>query len=532
MKKNQQNVITVLSIAVFILAFMISGRIWFRLDLTKNKAYTLSGVSRNLHREIPDQVRITYYLSSQLMAVYPQPGEIEDLLREYAVHSRGKIRYSRIDPAKTNRLQAMQQLGIPALEVEIVEKDELRVATVYAGVAVEYLDRVELLPVALSLDTVEYDITSRIRSLIRGTEREIGVIVGDSFRQWTRDFAPLNQTFNQAGFKIRAINPGDEIPDTLPSLFVFGGAEELDDWALYRIDRYLQGGGKIFFAPETISIDLQNNLETRLLMDKGLISMISFYGATVKPEMVMDQTALNFPPYQVNGPGGIPQFRVVRYPLWIGVAPENANPGHPLTARFGGLDLFWPAPITLNVPGGVEGQVLFSSTPRAWLQTKNFNANPELSYLFEQEAPDTAGTKVLGVSLSGNFPSYFEGMDKPRRDGSAEELPERPAETKPGRIVVIGDAEIGSYLLEYTQGRHNLDFILKAADWLGNDEDIIGIRNRQAQNGRLDKITDPVKKGRAVNFARVFNTFIIPLAVILAGLFLGWQRRKEKTDGR
>jgi len=63
---------------------MVSSRLWFRLDLTKNRAYTISKVSRNIHKELSDPVNITYYLSNKLRTLHPAPGEIEDTLREYA----------------------------------------------------------------------------------------------------------------------------------------------------------------------------------------------------------------------------------------------------------------------------------------------------------------------------------------------------------------------------------------------------------------------------------------------------------------
>jgi ABC-type uncharacterized transport system involved in gliding motility auxiliary subunit len=44
MTKKQTTIITILSITVFILALLVSDRFWFRLDFTKNKAYTISQV--------------------------------------------------------------------------------------------------------------------------------------------------------------------------------------------------------------------------------------------------------------------------------------------------------------------------------------------------------------------------------------------------------------------------------------------------------------------------------------------------------
>ncbi|MDR3341530.1 MAG: GldG family protein [Treponema sp.] len=524
MTKKQVTIITVLTVAALILGLLISRRLWFRLDLTKNKAYTISAVSRNLYTEIPDQVRITYYISEKLSAIHPLPGEITDLLREYAAYSRGKIRFTVRDPAKAGLVQAVEQLGIQPQQIQTVEQDQASVATVYTGMVIEYLDELEVLPVVFSLDTLEYDLTSRIRSLVRGTERDVGVIVGDSYKEWTRDYPYVNQAFGQSGFNVRLINPGDEIPDTLPALFVLGGTEDLDTWALYRMDRYIQGGGKVLFALEGVYVNTQGSFEARVMTDKGLLAMVSFYGATVKPELVLDKAALMIQ-YQTTGPSGGRQIRMARYSHWIGILEERGNRNHPVTARFGGVDLFWPSPIELNPPESISAEPLFTSSPEAWLQTRDFATNPDITYLFEREAPDTKGVKILGAALSGKFPSWFADVPKPTREGVTDALPDLPAETTPSRIIVIGDTDMASTFMQYTRGQRNLDFLLQAVGWLGNDDDIIGIRNRQIQAGRLDKIIDQEKRGRAMMLSRIINVVFVPLGVIILGIFLTWKRR-------
>jgi gliding-associated putative ABC transporter substrate-binding component GldG len=538
MSKKQVTVLTLLSLAILLLGILVSRRLWFRLDLTRNKAYTISPVSRALYAEIPDQVRITYYLSDKLASVHPLPGEIEDLLREYAATSRGKIRLTVRDPARANLTGQVEQLGILPQQIQTVEKDQASVATVYTGVVIEYLEQVEVLPVVFSLDTLEYDLTSRIRTLIRGSERQLGVIVGDSYRQWNDDYGYVNQSFTQAGYRVRLISPGDEIPDTLPVLLVLGGAEELDSWALYRIDRYIQGGGKVLFALEGVYVDSQSTLEARAITDQGLLDMVASYGARVREELALDRSALTLQ-YQTRTPSGAIQVRITRYPHWIGVLEENGNAQHPVSARFAGVDLFWPSPIELAAPDSVEAAPLFTTTAEAWSMRNNFNTNPDVPYLFEQDAAETRGQKIMAAALSGTFPSWFLGAPKPAREGSDEELPDMPAEARASRIIVIGDTDMATGLIGMTGGQRNLDFLLQAADWLGNDDDIIGIRNREGRLGRLDKISDPDKKVSAMRFAQILNVVMFPLLVILSGVFIAWRRKiralraeeKERFNG-
>ena len=100
-----------------------------------------------------------------------------------------------------------------------------------------------------------------------------------------------------------------------------------------------------------------------------------------------------------------------------------------------------------------------------------------------------------------------------------------PAAARPSRIIVVGDTDFATAIINASGGRHNLDFLLQAADWLGNDDDIIGIRNRQPHAGRLDRIIDPEKRASATGFIKIVNVILMPLLVIVTGFCLAWRRR-------
>jgi len=533
MNRNQARIIALLSAAILLLLFLLSGRLWVRLDLTKNKAYTISEVSKNLYREIADQVTITYFVSERLSKAHPIPGEIGDLLREYAAHSRGKIRFIQRDPAKAEVESGVEGIGIIPQQIQLVEKNEITVATVYSGILIEYLDRESVIPIVFSLDTLEYDVSSRIRALVRDVEREIGLIVGDANKQWNSEYRLLYGGLVLSGFRVRLINPGEEIPPTLPALFVLGGAGDLDVYSQYLIDRYIVGGGNVFFALDGVFIDL-NTIEARPIQDKGLLAMLAKYGVVLKPALVLDRTSLTMRFQTQSGNATI--IQTVRYPQWLDVREGEGNPDQPLTARFDGLDLYWASPLVLYPPPGVDGEILFTSSAQAWLQDQWIMVNPMYLQYFEEEAEETRGAKILGVSLSGIFPSAFEGGPRPLREGevydevffNGEAFYDPPVLKKPARIIVVGDADFAGSLMQSNRGEErNLSFLIKVADWLCNDEDMVAIRGRKGLVGRLDRITDEEKRGMVMTLSRTINTIIIPLGIVAAGLFFVLRRRAK-----
>ena len=518
MNRTQAKVIFLLCAVIFVLAFLVSGRLWFRIDMTANNIFTISEVSRSLHREISDQVTITYFVSDRLALAHPMPSGIADLLREYAAHSRGRIRILQRDPQRADLVRSVEDLGILPWQIQVIENNQPATATVYSGILIEYLDRAAVIPLVINPYTLEYDLSSRIRALVRNAPRELGVIVGDAANLWHEDFRRLNSALFLAGFNVWLLHPGEPIPDTLPAVFVLGGAEDLDEFHLYFIDRYISGGGNALFAVDGVFVDSRGNLQARPLHDGGLLAMLANYGALVANALALDEAALSLTFHDGT------QVRSVRYPHWIAVQEQGGNPRHPLTAAFSGLDLYWASPLELFPPPAVTAEILFTSTEAAWLQRDAFITDPASPSFFSDGFPHSSGTKILGAALSGIFPSAFEGLSL---------FP--PVQRRPSRIIVIGDTDFASDIMEVGQSdARNLDFLVRAADWLSGNDDLLDIRGREAA-GRLDRIADPERRRAVMAFSLIANTILVPLAVALAGFVLVWKRsirlRREKGRG-
>ncbi|MDR2795635.1 MAG: GldG family protein [Spirochaetaceae bacterium] len=510
-KKNETVIVTALSTAAIVLALLLGSRLWFRLDLTAAKLYTISPASRHLADSLQSQIKISYFLSGKLRQLYPQPGEIIDLVREYVTYSNGKIRFTVRDPAKDGLEEDLQRLGIYPRQMQSVERNEATVSNVFSGILIEYMEKTDIIPFVFSLETLEYDLTSRIRALVSGKVREAGIILADSAKTFDKNYRNLTGMLQMSGYKIREITAGDEIPEGLSEVILIGGVDTLDETALSKIDGYIQGGGKVFFIIENFMFSTATgSMDVIPLSDRGLLAMLRSYGVDVQTALVLDKSCLTIT-YQSAGQGGMPAIRLIRYPFWISVTREGGNPDHPVTSSFAGLDLFWANPLTLSTVDGLEAAPLLSSTPDAWLMTRNFAVEPGQAFLFTQEETETSGKKVLAAALSGRFPPYFGYGDS--YDGAES------------RIVVIGNSEFLND--EYLNSDRNLTFFLLAADWLANDDDIISIRSRATGTNRLDRILEPEKKSAAMAFARSLNIVIIPVIVLAFAIVSGLKRRKK-----
>ena len=237
-RKRRSLIVFILAVAVIVAAVLVAGRFSFRLDLSSDGANTLSRTSHSLYKEIPEQVRLTYYISPTLSDRHPGPRAVEGLIRSLAAASRGKIAVDVTDPSSGKKEAAVESLGIMPQRMQVVEKNEQRVALVYSGIVVQYLGRTQVLPFVISTDTLEYDLVKAIKAAIADKKSVASIIVGDSDKNIANDYNTLSQALRQSGWEAKEVRPGDAIPPETTVLLVLGNSA-LDDYDAYRIDAYL-----------------------------------------------------------------------------------------------------------------------------------------------------------------------------------------------------------------------------------------------------------------------------------------------------
>jgi ABC-type uncharacterized transport system involved in gliding motility auxiliary subunit len=521
--KRRSLVILLLSLAVIVAAVLVTDRFSLRLDLSADRANTLSKAAKSLYKEIPEQVRLTYYVSPTLSDRHPGPRMIESLARSFAAASHGKIVFEEADPAAGKKESAIESLGVQPQRMQIVEKNEQRVALVYSGIVVQYLDRSEVLPFVISTDTLEYDLVKAVKAAVSSKKQVASILLGDSGKSLENDYKALSQALRQSGWEYREVRPGDEIPAETGVLLVIGNAA-LDDYDAYRIDAYLASGGRALFAVKGVDVQLSQGIYALPLRNDALLRSLESYGVKVDRDLVLDVSSLTAP-FQVASPFGGRAISYVRYPCWVMTRPEFRDAKNPLTARLAGLDLFWPSPLELKAPAGVEASALVRSTPKAWLQKDRFQIGPEDADAYAAQAGSTTGQYTLVASLSGTLPRAFAGKPVPTRSGAAA-LPALPASSKSSRIIVVGSSDFALDLMTITDSTFNASFLVSAADYLASGDELVSIKTRGMRDTRLGKVQDPEARAALISFAYIVNLFLVPLAVVVFGLARS-QRRKR-----
>lgn len=528
-RKREENTIALLVLLVAVLAVAASSIFYARIDMTQDRSFTLSKVSRQLHEDIEEQVRITYFVSDRLYKEQSNPRRIEDMLRSYAALSRGKIAVDVVDPDKDGQASAMAQYGIGSQQYQVVERNETSVANVYTGILIQYLDRSEAIPVAWDVSSLEYEITRAILKAVKNSSTVVEVLVGDSDKSWANDYKYLSGLMSQGGWQVREAKAGEEIGKDVDLLMVLGNSK-LDDFDLYPVDQYLMRGGKAFFAVKGVDIMTNYGMYAVPVGSNALLDMLKGYGADIKKELVLDSACLTVP-FQIQNEMGQASYAFIRYPFWISVNQKYVSSESPLTSKFGGLDLFWPSPMELLDVPGVSSEMIVRTSPKAWKATKDFQVNPQNEAMFYMEMQETGGQYGLAATLQGKLPSYFAGKKAPTREGQETAWKDPIESQSEARIVVISSADFVTDVLQYSKSGFNAEFATACAQWLGSDSSLLSIKTRSYRDNRLNKIQDAETQNALIFLSYAICLGLVPLAVAGYGVFRFVRRRRRAGQG-
>jgi ABC-type uncharacterized transport system involved in gliding motility auxiliary subunit len=514
-RKTQEIVVLILIGACLAFALADSARFYVRADLTRNRAYTLSPVSRDILRQVPEQIHVIYFLSDTLRALSPAPGRVIELLQEYAASARGKLSVDVVDPLREGRAESARRFGVMPQQIQVIEQNQQRTTDVFSGIVVEYLDRYTTLPGVFTPDGLEFNLGFAIRKLVAGKRLAVGVVVGRPDKLFARDYENLRTGLSR-DYWLREFAPGERVPPEVDVLLVLGGTG-LSSAALRPVDRYLQDGGKVLFAAKGVQVETARSFSAAPVSESPLLDMLESYGVRVGREMMLDTAARDYRLPQQSG-SGIAWETLGRYPPWISIRSPGASGSNPITASFSGLDLLWPSPLETIPVTEVRAEVLAAASPAAWVMKDPLLVDP---YHVPQSGagwPAAPGARALAVALTGSFPSAFAGAGS---SGAA------PVRSLPTRIVAIGDDDFATDLMQFSDSLYNVLFVENCVLWLSGNADLLSLKTRSASDSRLDRISDPVGRGRIMLAAEVLNVVIVPLLVLGFGLLRMRARKRN-----
>lgn len=526
---------------ILVAANFVASRVLARADLTKDREFTISKATREVLRGLDDVVTINVYFSKKLppnLATLKR--NIDDVLRGYQAYAHGKVRVAYVDPSSSPEdEQRMRFLGIPQVQLNVLEKDQLQVINGYMGIAILYADRHQSIPIVQDVGTLEYDLTAAILQVLSTKKRVIGYLTGNGAPELDKDYEALNRLLAQT-YEVRPVelNQGrNAVPEDVNTLVV-ARPTQMPERVQWQIDQFVMRGGRVIFWVDPLRLDDRMGLANPIPITSGMDEMLSAYGVQVQRALVQDRQCEN---------AGFSQGYIrytVPYPLWPKISGKGLSEENPITSRLDALVLPWCAPLQIRVaeaPSGkgkaspsqpsdspqpnVTATILARTSPTAWLQSGRFDLTPP-GPMQQLRVPEKGESYPLAVALVGRFRSSFAGKPVPAAPGDSTGAASGAtiAESPETQILVVGNSQMAnSTFISMFPG--NEKFVLNAIDWMTLGDKLIQIRSRGATDRPLG-----LESAAGKMIFKYANTFGMAILVAIFGLLRFSMRRRARRE--
>ena len=176
MKSRSGKYMRFLAYLVVIVLVNVAGMtLFFRLDLTANKKYSISGASKQVVSTLSEPLTINVFFTKNLPAPYNNTERyLRDLLEEYAIFANRYFNYRFYDVSPeegdmSRETRENQELargyGIFPVQIRVIQKDEVKFQKAYMGLVVIHGDLLERIPTITATEGLEYRLTTTIEKL-------------------------------------------------------------------------------------------------------------------------------------------------------------------------------------------------------------------------------------------------------------------------------------------------------------------------------------------------------------------------------
>lgn len=455
-----------------------------RWDLTAAKQFSLSEQTVKILSNLKQDLKVILF---QRKEQTQEAQNRQDLLDEYKFQSK-RISVEVVDqerePARSAKYKTATEPSVPFGTV-IID----------AGGKVERVTNV-----------TEQELTNAIIRVIKEGKKKIYFVEGH--REKSIDdsgesgLSFIKTKVSESNYELLKFNPVQNMKEgkiELPSdatAFIVAGP--LLDYLPAEIDSfrgYMKRGGKAIFLLDP----------TRQASTPGLVALVSEWGVDVGDNVVIDFSGVG----RLFGYGP---------DMPLGVAYGT----HTITNKFNVATAY---PLVRSVDAasptkeGTTVTTLVSSSPKSWGVSNLERLIEQLQKTggYDPDAKDKQGPLNLGVAvtLTAEKPAAPPSNGEEKKEAAAQ-----PEKTPQGRAVIVGDSDFIKNGLVGAPGIDNLNLFINMVNWVAEDEDLIAIRPREAEDRRIEFQNQQEQKRVAW-----LSLVILPLGFVFLGIWVWWERR-------
>jgi ABC-type uncharacterized transport system involved in gliding motility auxiliary subunit len=513
----------VAAMLIVLLAFyVVTSACKDRVDLTADKAFTLSPGTKRILGKLDSRVTIRFYCTQGDTAMPPAlrtyAQHIEDLLAEYQQAGKGKIVVQKLDPKPDSDAEDSARLdGVEGQATSPFGGDKI-----YLGLVVSMLDEKVAIP-WLPPDRerlLEYDLSRAIARVVNPTPPVIGVmselpVFGSMPNPMMRQMgqnasAPwafvseLKKEFTVKEVPMTA----SKIEDDIRVLLVVH-PRDITDSTQYAIDQFVLRGGKLlaFLDPHAYFDQKQDQMAQVLGESSGQSSLDKLLKAWGLEWDVNKVAAdLTFGGHNPQSGSAMPTVLVLD--------KDGINSDDIVTSQIDNLVMPFAGVFTGKPADGLKETVLVHTSDQSEL-VEGVTASIAAEQIVKDFKPSNIAY-ALAVRLTGKFKTAFpDGPPKASKEDK-EEAKNSPAEPQvkesktDGVVILVGDTDmlndqvcvrvqdipaLGYHIVQPLNG--NLNLVESFVDQLSGDSDLISLRSRASLNRPFTRLRNMEAKAGA-----------------------------------
>ncbi len=429
---------------------LIGSGLKTRLDLTKEKAFTLSPGTRAILGKLDSPVEVRFYYSQSEARVPSQiktyAKRVEDLLAEFKQAARGNLEIKKLDPQPDSEAEDLANLD--GVEGQVTETGE----KTYLGLAISLDPRKVALPfLSPGRDRLlEYDLARAISQVLSTNKPVIGVMTPLQVfglqmpPQMRMQMGGQNQdpwvfiSELKKDYEVKQVPMDtDKIDDEIKVLMVVH-PKEMKDSAQYAIDQFIMRGGKLIACLDPLCLADANRQNPMMPMPGGpsnLDKLLKAWGVAFDTTKVAAD--MSFARKLITRGNQAEIIPTVLFLTDAGISKEDA-----VASQIDEVLLPFPGVFTGTPVSGLKETILLKSTKKSQLVEPFLAQMSPAKIVDEFKASDTS--YALAIRLEGKFKTAFpdgkpESKSDEKDDKKDEKKDEKKAEDK-GKDTLKGRA--------------------------------------------------------------------------------------------
>lgn len=579
-KKRSDLINLSLGLLIIVLLNVLSQYIFTRIDLTKEKRYTLTESTREMLDSLDDVVYFKVYLEGN----FPQGSgdykrlrdETRIMLDEFRALGGDNIQYEFIDPGENpdqkarNRFheQLISQGLIPHPETFTDDNGNQTTQMLFPWAVASYHQENTIIPLLGSsspkpneivlnhaVEGLEYELSNAIRKLQMIRKPKIAITQGHGepdtmeladlvkgLREYYQvDFVKLDGNLN--AFRDTVQN-AEMLSNKYTAVIVDGPDSTFSPADLFILDQFILYGGKALFLidPVLTSMDslAQTGMTLALPRQLGLDELLFRYGARLNSTLVDDLYCS-----QLMIPVSGPQTRFVPVPWYYSptILPQET---HPIVRNLDRIKFDFLSTVdTIETSANIKKTILLKSSDRSRFMRTPSRVSLKAVMMDPDRDPRTFDkpNQPVAVLLEGSFDSYYKGKFLPDTIKKSKLIGYKERSLRDSKIIVVGDGDVAcnpvyqGQALKLGMDRNNRMnrefyankvFLLNCVNYLCDDKGLLSVRSREVTLRLLDR-------SRVQNHRlkwQLINT-LVPIAMLLVfGLVSFWLRRRKYVQGK